>query len=94
MDKSLKYHTFTAKAAYMLEPEKLASLIRKHRKIAGLSQLQLAELAGVGKTVIYDMEKGKETIRLDTLRKILLTLNIRVKLISPLMDQIMKDETG
>ena len=78
----------------MLEPEKLASLIRKHRKIAGLSQLQLAELAGVGKTVIYDIEKGKETIRLDTLRKILLILNIRVKLISPLMDQIMKDETS
>lgn len=78
----------------MLEPEKLASLIRKHRKIAGLSQLQLAELAGVGKTVIYDIEKGKETIRLDTLRKILLILNIRVKLISPLMDQIIKDETG
>ena len=78
----------------MLEPDKLAAFIRKHRKIAGLSQLQLAELAGVGKTVIYDIEKGKETIRLDTLRKILLVLNISVKLTSPLMDQIMKDETG
>ena len=78
----------------MLDPKELASLIRKHRKIAGLSQLQLAELAGVGKTVIYDIEKGKETVRLDTLRKILLVLNIKVKLISPLMDQIIKDETG
>ncbi len=78
----------------MLEPDKLATFIRKHRKIAGLSQLQLAELAGVGKTVIYDIEKGKETIRLDTLRKILLVLNISVNLTSPLMDQIMRDETG
>lgn len=78
----------------MLDPRKLASVIRRHRKIAGLSQLQLAELAGVGKTVIYDIEKGKESIRLDTLRKILNVLNISVELTSPLMDQIMKDEKG
>ena len=30
-----------------------------HRKEAGLSREQLAMLAGVGKTVIYDFEKGK-----------------------------------
>ncbi|MFW5821275.1 MAG: type II toxin-antitoxin system Y4mF family antitoxin [Bacteroidota bacterium] len=69
----------------MLEPNQLARIIKKHRKAAGLSQLQLAELAGVGKTVIFDIEKGKETIRLDTLRKILKVLNIEVRLSSPLM---------
>lgn len=78
----------------MLEPQILASVIRKHRKIAGLSQLQLAELAGVGKTVVYDIEKGKETIRLDTLQKILLALNIRAQLKSPLMEKILNHETG
>ena len=76
----------------MLEPQKLAILIRKHRKAAGLSQLQLAEMAGVGKTAVFDIEKGKETIQLDTLRKILSVLNIKVQLISPLMNQIINNE--
>ncbi len=76
----------------MLEPKTLATVIREHRKIAGLSQLQLAELAGVGKTVVFDVEKGKETIQLDTLRKILAALNIKVQLTSPVMNQIIPDE--
>ena len=78
----------------MLEPHLLASLIRKHRKVAGLSQLQLAEMAGVGKTAVFDLEKGKETVQLDTLRKILIVLNIKVQLISPLMNQIENNEKG
>ncbi len=76
----------------MLEPKILATVIREHRKIAALSQLQLAELAGVGKTVVFDVEKGKETIKLDTLRKILVALNIKVQLTSPIMSQIISDE--
>ena len=78
----------------MIEPKILATVIRMHRKAAKLSQLQLAEMAGVGKTVIFDIEKGKETVQLDTLRKILKVLNIQVKLISPLMNnpQIIEDE--
>jgi HTH-type transcriptional regulator / antitoxin HipB len=76
----------------MIEPRILAETVRKHRKIAGLSQLHLAEMAGVGKTVVYDLEKGKSTIRLDTLRKILAVLNIRVQLTSPVMDKIVNNE--
>lgn len=76
----------------MLEPQLLADILRKHRKAAGLSQLELAELAGVGKTVIFDLEKGKETVRLDTLRKVLRVLNIRVQLNSPLMNQFTNDK--
>jgi len=45
-------------------------------------------MSGVGKTVIYDIEKGKETIQLDTLRKILNVLNIKIELTSPLMDNL------
>lgn len=75
----------------MLDPQILANIIRQHRKAAGLSQLQLAEMAGVGKTVVFDIEKGKQTIQLDTLRKILTVLNIKVQLNSPLMNQIQND---
>ena len=75
----------------MIESGILANIIRRHRKLAGLSQLQLAELAGVGKTVIYDIETGKVSVKLDTLSKILKVLNIKVTLKSPVMDQILRE---
>jgi y4mF family transcriptional regulator len=72
----------------MVQPQELADVIKMHRKAARLSRTQLAEMAGVGKTVIYDIEKGKETIQLDTLRKILKVLNIKIELTSPLMNNL------
>ncbi len=38
-----------------------------HRKKSGLKQKGLAQLAGVGKIVVFDIEKGKETVQLDAL---------------------------
>lgn len=73
----------------MINPSELSYIIKSHRKAAGLSQLRLAHMAGVGKTVVFDLEKGKETIQLDTLRKILYVLNINVELKSPLMNKIL-----
>lgn len=72
----------------MIQSRELAEVIRMHRKAARLSRAQLAELAGVGKTVIFDVEKGKESVQLDTLRKILKVLNIKIILTSPLMDNL------
>ena len=56
-----------------------------HRKKSKLTQKQLADLAGVGKTVVFDIEKGKETVQLNSLLKVLSILNIKLKMISPLM---------
>ena len=72
----------------MIDPKKLADVIKMHRKAAKLSQVQLAEMAGVGKTVVFDIERGKESVRLNTLRKILKVLNIKVQLTSQLMDNL------
>lgn len=69
----------------------LADIILYHRKQSGLSQAELATLAGVGKTVIYDIEHGKSTVQLDTLLKILKVLNIQTTFESPLM-QDFKDK--
>ncbi|MCX6246997.1 MAG: helix-turn-helix domain-containing protein [Bacteroidetes bacterium] len=76
----------------MEQTQELAQIIRMHRKAAKLSRMQLAELAGVGKTVIFDIEKGKESVQLDTLRKILKVLNIKIILKSPLMDNLQNSE--
>ena len=64
----------------------VAEIVLFHRKKSGLTRNQLADLAGVGKTVIYDIEKGKETIRFLTLQKVLKALNIKITFTSPLME--------
>lgn len=77
--------------------QNLATILKYHRKKAGLTQLELAKLAGVGKTVVFDLEKGKETVQLDTLRKVLHALNITMKLEGPIMhayEHEAGDETG
>ena len=65
---------------------KMSEIVLFHRKKSGLSRNQLADIAGVGKTVIYDIEKGKETIRYSTLQKVLKALNIQIVFTSPLME--------
>ena len=63
----------------------LGKLIVYHRKKAGLSRVALAEIAGTGKTVVYDVEKGKVAVKFDTLLKLFNALNISIELKSPLM---------
>ncbi|MFQ6617002.1 MAG: helix-turn-helix domain-containing protein [Fidelibacterota bacterium] len=65
-----------------------------HRKKAGLTQQELARLAGMGKTVVFDIEKGKKSVRLDSLMKILSALNVSLKLESPLMRLYEKEESN
>ncbi len=46
-------------------------------------QIELAELAGVGKTLVFNIEKGRINVHLDNLLKILVVLNIKVQLEAP-----------
>jgi DNA-binding XRE family transcriptional regulator len=46
----------------------LKNIVRQHRRLSGLSQAELAKLAGVGKTVVFDIEHGKESVQFDTLK--------------------------
>jgi HTH-type transcriptional regulator/antitoxin HipB len=64
----------------------LKNTVREHRRLSGLSQSQLAKLAGVGKTVIFDIEHGKESVQFDTLKKVLAALNIKFILQSPVLE--------
>ena len=67
--------------------DELKDIVRQHRRLTGLSQSELAKLAGVGKTVIFDIEHGKESVQFDTLKKVLGALNIRVVLKSPIIER-------
>jgi HTH-type transcriptional regulator / antitoxin HipB len=72
----------------------LGRIIQFHRRIAGLSRIELAQFAGVGKTAIFDIEKGKPTLQLNTLFKLLHALNITVHLDSPLMARFEDSENA
>lgn len=61
----------------------LGSLIKEHRRKAGLTQLELANLAGIGKTTVFDIEKNKETVRWNNLLAVLRVLNIKIEFKSP-----------
>ncbi|MDP7028191.1 MAG: helix-turn-helix domain-containing protein [Candidatus Marinimicrobia bacterium] len=68
----------------------MSELILYHRKQAKLTRIELAELAGVGKTVIYDLEKGKNTVKWVTILHVLNALNISIVFNSPLMESYEK----
>jgi HTH-type transcriptional regulator / antitoxin HipB len=72
--------------------EKMARMVRFHRKKAKLTQIELAKLAEIGKTAVFDIEKGKKTVRLATLLAVLHVLNIQMEFQSPLMHRFEEDE--
>lgn len=49
----------------------LSEHIKQKRKKNGLSQVELAERAGVGLRFIRDLEQGKHTLRMDKVNVVL-----------------------
>ena len=49
----------------------LAKEITEMRKAAGLTQVELAERAGVGLRFVRELEQGKPTVRLDKVNQVL-----------------------
>lgn len=64
----------------------IGPVVTLHRKHSGLSRLELADIAGVGKTAIYDIEHGKKTVQFSSLKKVLDALNIKIRLESPALE--------
>jgi y4mF family transcriptional regulator len=58
----------------------LARQVRERRKQLRLTQAELAELAGCGPDFLYDVERGKDTLRLDKLLPVLETLGFTLEL--------------
>ena len=61
----------------------LAFDVRARRKDLGLTQVEVAELAGVSERFVMELEQGKPTVRLDKLTAVLgamgLTLRVEVR---------------
>ena len=52
-------------------PQELGEALRTSRKRLGLTQRQLALVAGVGVRFIVDLEAGKPTVRLDSVMRVI-----------------------
>lgn len=50
---------------------KLAAFVRQRRKAERLTQRALAELAGVAPRVVWELEHGKPTMRMDVVNSVL-----------------------
>lgn len=50
---------------------KIATFVKEKRKSLGLTQIVLAEKAGVGLRFVRDLEQGKSTLRLDKVNQVL-----------------------
>ncbi len=59
-------------------PELLAAAVRARRKTLKLTQIGLAELAGVGADFVYDVERGKRTLRLDKVMQVFEVLGLQL----------------
>ncbi len=73
---------------------KLGDIIKKTRKKAGLSQKELADFAGVGKTTVFDIENGKKTVRFANIQRICKVLNIEFIMRDPFGNEIEVENAG
>jgi HTH-type transcriptional regulator/antitoxin HipB len=60
--------------------ESLGTAIRHYRKEAGISQAELAELAGLNRTYLSNLERGKETEQVRRILRVLRQLGVRMTL--------------
>ncbi len=51
--------------------QQIGQLVRTRRQANGLTQRELSELAGVGLRLVSELERGKPTLRMDAVNKVL-----------------------
>ena len=80
---------------YLATSEQLANLVRFHRKRAGLSQVDMASMAGVSRKVIQDLEAGRDGISWRNLMAVLAVLNVKLRPTGPLINEwFSRSESG
>ena len=75
----------------MMHPKEFGQEIERIRKRGGFSRKELATIAGVGSTAIYELEKGTGKTKLITILNILNALNTKLFLKAPFIDTSFKE---
>ena len=61
--------------------DQIAARVRQRRKQLGLTQIDLALIASVSSTFIYQVEKAKPTVSLEPLVQVLSALGLAIKVV-------------
>lgn len=59
----------------------IVNFIKEKRKQIGITQVELAERAGVGLRFVRELEQGKPTVRLDKVNQVLVLFGAEVGVI-------------
>ncbi len=54
-----------------ISAQEIGDLVRQRRQANKLTQRELSELAGVGLRLVSELERGKTTLRADTVNRVL-----------------------
>jgi y4mF family transcriptional regulator len=52
-------------------PRAIGEFVRRRRQASNLTQQELGELAGVGTRFVSELERGKATLRMDAVNRVL-----------------------
>lgn len=52
-------------------PQAIGRFVRERRQASSLTQRELSELAGVGTRLVSELERGKTTLRMDAVNRVL-----------------------
>jgi HTH-type transcriptional regulator / antitoxin HipB len=66
--------------------DRLAESVRARRRVLGLRQDELADLAGVSTRSVHAIEQGKSTVRMDILMLVLTALGWQLRVVGPGID--------
>ena len=69
----------------------IGQFVRRRRKANGLTQQELGELTGVGTRFVSELERGKPTVRVDAVNRVLAAFGKRLGLVDAIVDA---GETG
>lgn len=64
----------------------IGAYVRERRKANGLTQCELGELAGVGTRFVSELERGKTTVRLDAVERVLAVFGKRLGVVDRVSD--------
>jgi y4mF family transcriptional regulator len=65
---------------------KIGDFVKEKRSVAKLTQPELAAKAGVGLRFLRELEKGKETLRLDKVNQVLALFGCEVGVVKSLKE--------
>ena len=78
--KTYRENTAKGETFRVYTPESIGTAIRHYRQQAGLSQAELAELSGLNRSYLSDLERGRETEQVKRILRVLRQLGVRMTL--------------